>query len=365
MEKISVIIPAYNVEQYLRQCLDSVVNQTYRNLEIILIDDGSPDNCGKICDEFAKKDSRVIVIHKQNAGLSAGWNDGLNIATGEWVAFVDSDDWIDVAFFEKMLNASNVKHADAILANANYEETEGVVRKAFAFSDPFFYENNTGRDYLMTKVLTVADGTGYGRIAVVWNKLYRRRLIEIEHLRFDEKIPAGMPNDALFNLGFFKKANIVAGIDYCGYHYRVLQGGGTRRYRPGRTELSVYTFEQVYKLLEGCEVSDSLYYMLNARIFEDVSMNLQREYFHPDNSANYKTVADEIKKMKTIPLYKDVIWQKENRFLRKRQIVLKYMLRLPWVAPVYMLNWGYSQYKKMRLRYLQSKKSEIDRGGAN
>ena len=86
MAKLSVIVPIYNVEKYLRQCLESIVNQTFRDLEIILVDDGSPDKCGEICDEYAKKDNRIIVIHKANGGLSAARNDALNIATGEWIA---------------------------------------------------------------------------------------------------------------------------------------------------------------------------------------------------------------------------------------------------------------------------------------
>ena len=97
--QISVIVPVYKVEAYLPQCLDSIAGQTYRDLEIIVIDDGSPDNCGTICDEYAARDQRFRVIHKKNAGLSAAWNDGIRAATGEWISFVDSDDWIKPADF--------------------------------------------------------------------------------------------------------------------------------------------------------------------------------------------------------------------------------------------------------------------------
>ena len=115
--KVSVIVPIYNVEQYLRQCLDSITGQTYENLEIILIDDGSPDDCGSICDEYAAHDPRIVVIHKKNAGVYAAWNDGLAAATGEWVAFVDSDDWLDLAYFVELLNAPFSDTADVIQSN--------------------------------------------------------------------------------------------------------------------------------------------------------------------------------------------------------------------------------------------------------
>jgi glycosyltransferase involved in cell wall biosynthesis len=105
MPSISVIIPVYKVECYLRQCVDSVLSQTYNNFEVILVDDGSPDACPQICDDYANQDSRVRVIHKQNQGLMQAWMDGLKIATAEWIMFVDSDDWIDsemlAAFMDK------------------------------------------------------------------------------------------------------------------------------------------------------------------------------------------------------------------------------------------------------------------------
>lgn len=104
MEKcVSVIVPIYKVEPYLKRAVDSIINQTYSKLEIILVDDGSPDNCGKICDDYAKRDNRIKVIHKENGGLSDARNAGLDIATGEYIAFVDSDDYIAEDFVETLL----------------------------------------------------------------------------------------------------------------------------------------------------------------------------------------------------------------------------------------------------------------------
>ena len=102
-QKISVIVPVYNVEPYLRKCLDSIINQTYRNLQIILVDDGSPDNCGAICDEYAAKDSRIEVIHQGNGGVSAARNAGLRLAVGDYIGWVDSDDWIEPDMYEYLL----------------------------------------------------------------------------------------------------------------------------------------------------------------------------------------------------------------------------------------------------------------------
>ena len=114
---ISVIIPVYNVEKYLDRCLESVVNQTYRNLEIILVDDGSPDNCPKMCDEWAKKDSRVVVVHRENGGASAARNDGLSVAKGDFITFVDSDDWIHTEMFEVLYCMLLENNADISMCN--------------------------------------------------------------------------------------------------------------------------------------------------------------------------------------------------------------------------------------------------------
>lgn len=101
--KISIIVPVYKVEKYLNRCIDSILNQSYKNIEVILVDDGSPDNCGKICDEYLLKDNRIRVIHKENGGLSSARNAGLDIATGDYIGFVDSDDWIEPKMYETLI----------------------------------------------------------------------------------------------------------------------------------------------------------------------------------------------------------------------------------------------------------------------
>ena len=111
-ELISVVVPIYNVEKYLQKCIDSILAQTYRHLEIILVDDGSPDNCGAICDNYAQEDGRVLVIHKKNGGLSSARNAGLEIAKGELIVFIDSDDWIDANYIEKLYDDISESGAD-------------------------------------------------------------------------------------------------------------------------------------------------------------------------------------------------------------------------------------------------------------
>ena len=117
MPKISVIVPVYKAEKFLATCIESILNQTYGNLEIILVDDGSPDSCGKICEKYALSDSRVKVVHQKNAGVAAARNVGLDLAEGDYGTFVDSDDYIQPQMYEKMIRCAEHNHCDLVMCD--------------------------------------------------------------------------------------------------------------------------------------------------------------------------------------------------------------------------------------------------------
>ncbi len=169
MELISVIIPIYKVERYLDRCIESVVNQTYKNLEIILVDDGSPDNCPFICDDWAKKDNRIKVIHKLNGGLSDARNNGLKVASGEYISFVDSDDWVESCFLEKLYRIMQQENADVVGCGVAYASEEGKILKSKSCSKPLLNMTKIEalRQLILEKEIT----------QTVWNKLYRREVI--------------------------------------------------------------------------------------------------------------------------------------------------------------------------------------------
>lgn len=126
---ISIIIPVYNVERYLNKCLDSIINQTYKNLEIVLVDDGSTDRSGLICDDYAAKDNRVIVLHKENSGVSEARNIGLKHSTGEFIGFVDGDDYVDRQMYELLLERLESDNSDMAACNYLQVDEEGGVYK--------------------------------------------------------------------------------------------------------------------------------------------------------------------------------------------------------------------------------------------
>ena len=169
MDLISIIVPIYKVEPYLNKCVQSIVDQAYRDLEIILVDDGSPDNCPAICDAWAAKDSRIKVIHKENGGLSDARNAGLAIAKGDYVAFVDSDDYIEPAFIADLYDALSRTGSDIAECGVSYVDETGVVLK----HRPVSPEKELDRMGALRQ-LVLEDGV----YQTVWNKLYRREMID-------------------------------------------------------------------------------------------------------------------------------------------------------------------------------------------
>ena len=173
---ISVIVPAYNVEKYLARCVDSILDQTYEKLEVILVDDGSPDNCGAICDDYAAKDSRVKVIHKENGGLSSARNAGLEAATGEYIAFVDSDDWLEQDAYEHLMKVMERHHAPLVCGgryDVDGRTGETTVGLCPEREERISAEELAGRIFLW-------DGCD----SSACDKLYHRSLLE--HFRYPE-----------------------------------------------------------------------------------------------------------------------------------------------------------------------------------
>jgi glycosyltransferase involved in cell wall biosynthesis len=173
---VSVIVPVYNVEPYVRKCVDSILAQSYKNLEIILVDDGSPDNCGKICDEYAANNPNIIVLHKENGGLSDARNAGLDIAKGEFICFVDSDDWCEKEMLQTAFEAMEKAKCDIVSYGAFYEYIQnGKIFRTLIKNTKCEQKINSFEESLS---LVIKDNLA----VTAWNKLYRKKVFE--NLRF-------------------------------------------------------------------------------------------------------------------------------------------------------------------------------------
>ena len=173
LDLISVIVPVYNVEKYLNRCIHSILKQTYKNFELILVNDGSTDNCGKICDEYSKKDNRIKVIHKDNGGLSDARNTGIESASGEYIMFVDSDDYISSKMVEILYKSIIENESDMALCNFTYVNEFGDELEDRNIKSPINNEILTSYDALYR--LSASKGWYY---VVAWNKLYKKELFD-------------------------------------------------------------------------------------------------------------------------------------------------------------------------------------------
>lgn len=200
--KISVIIPVFRTEKYLEKCIDSVLSQTYDNLEVIIVDDGSDDNCPSVCDNYAAKDERILVIHKENGGLSSARNAGLLRATGDYIAFVDSDDYVDENMYKRLIEA--IEGSD-IAVCAYYSVKGDTVKKHDGFGERTVFSH----DDALTELFRDEKIKNH-----VWNKLFRKEL-------FDGILfPDGKTfEDILTTYRLFENAEKVTYIPYAGYYY--------------------------------------------------------------------------------------------------------------------------------------------------
>lgn len=197
---ISIIVPVYNVELYLKKCIETIINQTYKNLEIILVDDGSTDNSGKICDEYALKDNRIKILHIENGGPAVARNAGLDIATGEYIGFIDSDDYIELDMYETLYNAMIKTNAGLVICNW-YKGYEDNWRKNIVYPKKEILTPNEAFEVFYNNMY-------------VWNKLYRKDVVK--NLRFVETYA----QDVLYTFTTLRRIDKVVFLNEYKCYYR-------------------------------------------------------------------------------------------------------------------------------------------------
>ena len=223
--KVSVIIPCYKVEKYLDRCVESVINQTLKDLEIILVDDESPDHVPEICDEWALKDARIKVIHKKNGGLGMACNSGIEVATGKYVAFLDSDDWIDANMYQTMYDTAEKHQAQMVFTGLRRVDTNGNVIGYLTHKEKFqIYEGKNeidglACDLVASEVSLAAERTLQMSAKVV---LYSKSTIDENHLRFVSEREV-MSEDMHFNLNMLSHSQCVCVVPRFFYNYRCTQ----------------------------------------------------------------------------------------------------------------------------------------------
>jgi len=256
---ISVIIPVYNVEKYLYRCVESIKNQTYANLEIILVDDGSPDNCPQMCDELASEDKRIKVIHKDNGGQGLARNSGLEIATGEYVTFVDSDDWIADTHIANLYSAITENSADVVIGSHSVAtDTENITPQQIRIEQKVYSGKEVEEEILLSVIGPDVSFPKDVQIeSAVWGKLYRRSIIAENNIKFpSERIAVG--EDMFFNALCINFSKRVVAINEVGYNYFENLKSTTRKYNPLRYERTINFYTNTCDLVKKCGLEDKI-----------------------------------------------------------------------------------------------------------
>lgn len=335
MVKISVIVPVYNCEKYLSQCIQSIIEQDEKEIEIILVDDGSTDGSSSICDEFARKDERIIVVHKENEGVSVARNKGLEIAKGKYIAFVDADDYLDSKIYSTAYNEMENNNLDLIIWNYNFDRDGRIVTNE-NFPETCIVEGEDAIKNVSATVLcpVVCDlptlnnkivGMGFP-----WNKLYRLDIIKNYNIRFTKGII--LYEDVLFIYEYLKNAKKVELLNQAIYNYRINQDGATLKYKPEIMKSNNIFLEKIYKYKE--EMNNNQINAFWSRIIRCYG-NIFTYYL-----CNKKKNSSTIKEMKYVlisqPIYKEAINNVKFKALTKKQIILVILtkMKLFWLLRI-------------------------------
>lgn len=318
--KVSFVVPIYNVEKYLEKCIESILAQTYENIELILVDDGSSDNSGAICDRY-QKDKRVKVIHQKNSGVSLARNNGLANCTGDWVCFVDGDDWIANNIVETFLpyltdqfDIGYIKHKEVKDVSRINEESGRNKENIMLFSRTdlvnfqlaaFNRDQKGTYDFHNVKLSTPC-------------KFYRKKLLDQHNIIFPPNIPTG--EDCIFNLYVLRYAVRAVYIDIPMYFHRVWSNSVSQKYNPHVSEDFESFHRELEKYIQEAEKPESFSKAYNERCLWSVGFCCMLDYCHPDNQYSYAERKNMF--LQQVRKYQNQINQVElSNFRLKKQII--------------------------------------------
>lgn len=337
MAKVSIIIPVYNVEKYLDKCVQSARHQTLQDIEIILVDDESPDGCPLLCDEYAKQDSRIKVVHKKNGGLGFARNSGLEVATGEYVTFLDSDDFVDNFTYEHLYNLSKLHNLDALYYNFIRFSDENKVTTQCLVNEIIEYKGGAVKDLML-------DIIGSEPTAKVERKvqcssctaMYRMDIIKQNNVRFHSEREL-ISEDMIFNLDFLMYSQKVALNQGEHYHYRVNPTSLTSSIRTDRIEKNYMFYIYILENISNWGLNKQKGYDRGHRLFIGYSRMDICQYINSPKSLNKNQwLKEQVKYPVWKNIYETYNWEALPLFQRtffyacvkKHLVVIKLLCKL-------------------------------------
>ncbi len=330
--RFSIIVPVYGVESYLRQCLDSILSQTFSDFEAILVDDGSKDKCPVICDEYAVKDSRFKVIHKENGGLVSARQIGVVSASGEYVICVDADDWISVDYLENFTKVIDKYIPDVLVCDSIYAYSDRNVEVRNNLRDGYYSRENLEKDVFPCLIYPSNEGVGFP--AQLWAKAFKREIYQ--HHQQQVNVDITMGEDRACVIPILYHSNSMYVIKKCGYYYRQVLTSMTKAKKPFSTDGPSLIYKHLCKQLdlEKFDLRSQLYRGTCHSLF-----NVCKSQFY--SKCGYWSVVKMIEKILDEPIYKKSIENANFRGSKARKLMhlaLKYKL--------YFLMYIYSKIKQ-------------------
>lgn len=334
---VSIIVPIYKIkEELLRECIESLRNQTFNNINIILVDDGSPDLCGKICDEYASKDDRIKVIHQKNQGVSVARNSGIDIADSEWVTFVDPDDWIETDMVEQLNTISKGIDADIIMYD--------YIRE---------YENSSKYEYLM-EYSGLCDGdllksirlAPFNRLIIngkvqkytinpIWNKMYRLSFINSNKLRFIKEARKGQ--DRLFNMQALHCTDKIYYLNKMFYHYRNISDSITNRYNAKTIQNSEIALSVFDKWIIANKRPYEYQNAYNTRVCTRLYEYMRLYFFNKESKFSYKEAKRQIIDLISKEPYKNSLQMIDFNYLTNEEKIFIFCIKNKMIFICYIL----------------------------
>lgn len=320
--KVSVIVPVYNVpKKYLEKCVSSLVNQTLNDIEIILVDDGTPDTSGKLCDGYAKKDSRIKVIHQENKGLCGARNTGVKSSTGEWISFVDGDDWIEPNAYEKLYNIGTKNNVDVVMFGyvKDYPSKSVIMHYDKYFENKKVYNTSEDIAYLQKMILNYN-----ANCAMAPTKFIRKSVIEKYNIYHDEKLRQGAEGIE-FNIRLFSKIKSALFLNETFYHYIYNDESITTVHNEKNHQMVIDCFKKIKGEINNDD-SEIMGWFYNRMKYVILTTAISG-YFSRSNKEPYKTQKRKFKKYMSDTLVQETLNSKNYQGLSTTRKVTLFFIK--------------------------------------
>lgn len=338
--KVSIIVPIYNVEKYLRRCIDSLIEQSYPNLEILLIDDGAKDASLSICMEYEVQDSRIKVFHKENEGLGLTRNYGIKRATGEYITFVDSDDYLTLDAIEVMVKKAITTDADIVIANHYYKGEEQKVMMTERL-----YSGTEIKDILMVHMMgnygNKLDALSY----TAWGKLYKRNLFIKNNLAFPSERKL-IWEDLVFSADAYPLCKKIFVLHKPVYYYCFNEGSLTHTYKPNKLELVMILYCYMKEKMQNLNLASDAQFRLDTNFMGHIRTCIKLEVFYADENGFGKAIQN-IQEICSREDVQRLIRNYPKNAFNKSQYVYNFAMEHSWVYVIYFLTWLQNKRKRI------------------